>query len=83
MTEREAAELLESYLKEHGSERYLHRPFAWFGNHARFDEYEQYDDYHPSDRKLKTNDTAILDVSPILDGYIGDVGYTVCLEENR
>ena len=82
MTEIEVAELLESYLKFRGSERYLHRPFAWFGNHARFDEYESYDDYHPSDRKLEASDTVILDVSPILDGYIGDVGYTVSLAPN-
>ena len=83
MTEKEAADLLEEYLKAHGSERYLHRPFAWFGNHARFDEYESYDDYHPGDRKLEPGATAILDVSPILDGYIGDVGYTMSLEPNR
>ena len=82
MTEIEAAILLEEYLKANGSERYLHRPFAWFGNHARFDEYTRYEDYHPSARTLGADDTAILDVSPILNGYIGDVGYTISLAPN-
>lgn len=83
MTEKEAAGLLEQYLKDHGSERYLHRPFAWFGNHARFDEYTSYDDYHPGERKLEYGATAILDVAPIVNGFIGDVGYTLSIGANR
>ena len=83
MTEREAAQLLEGYLRDHGTERYLHRAFAWFGDHARFDGYAGYGDYHPSERRLEVGATAILDVSPIVDGFIGDVGYAVSLEENR
>lgn len=82
MTEHEAADMLENYLKQQGAERYLHRAFAWFGEHSRFDGYASYGDYHPSDRRLTANDVAILDVSPIVDGYIGDVGYTVSLQEN-
>ncbi len=82
MTEREAAHLLEDYLKRHGTERYLHRAFAWFGDHARFDGYESYGDYHPSDRKLEAGATAILDVSPVIDSYIGDVGYAVSIGPN-
>lgn len=83
ITEREAAGLLADYLKAHHCERYLHRPFAWFGNHSRFDEYKSYDDYHPGDRKLAADDVAILDVSPIVNGYIGDVGYTFSLAPNQ
>lgn len=82
MSELEAATLLENYLKDHGTERYLHRAFAWFGSHSRFDEYQSYSDYHPSDRALKEDDVVILDVSPVVDGYIGDVGYTLCLTPN-
>ncbi|MDM1020302.1 M24 family metallopeptidase [Acinetobacter sp. VNK23] len=82
MTEKQAADLLENYLKQHGTERYLHRAFAWFGNHSRFDEYEKYDDFHPSDRVLKDGDVVILDVSPVVNGYIGDVGYAVSIGEN-
>lgn len=82
MTEKEAADLLENYLREHGTERYLHRAFAWFGEHSRFDGYQDYADYHPSERKLKAHDVAILDVSPVVNGYIGDVGYSICLTPN-
>ncbi|MET4575841.1 M24 family metallopeptidase [Ottowia thiooxydans] len=82
MTEREAASLLADYLRERGTERFLHRPFAWFGDHSRFDGYSGYGDYHPSDRPLEQGAAAILDVSPILDGYIGDVGYAVSVGPN-
>ncbi|WP_312205750.1 M24 family metallopeptidase [Pseudomonas kuykendallii] len=82
MTEKEAADLLEGYLRDHGTERYLHRAFAWFGDHSRFDGYLDYADYHPSGRKLEPDHVAILDVSPVVDGYIGDVGYAICLTPN-
>jgi Xaa-Pro aminopeptidase len=82
MTEREAAALLGDYLRERGTERFLHRPFAWFGDHARFDGYAGYGDYHPSDRQLEAGASAILDVSPIVDGYIGDVGYAISVGPN-
>ena len=80
ISEKEAAELLASYLKANGSERFIQRPFAWFGDHTRFDGYSNYMDYHPSDRTLSRGSIAILDVSPIVGGYTADVGYTLCLE---
>ncbi len=83
MTEKEAAALLEEYLRQHGTERYLHRAFAWFGDHSRFDGYANYGEYHPSDRALTKQDVAILDVSPIVDGYVGDIGYTTSLTPNH
>ncbi len=79
MTEKEAAQLLADYLRAHGTQRYLHRPFAWFGEHAGFYGYETYGDYHPSDRCLAADDAVILDVSPVVNGYIGDVGYATSL----
>ncbi|NRF66914.1 aminopeptidase P family protein [Aquincola sp. S2] len=79
MREVEAAELLAQHLEDQGVTRYLHRPFAWFGEHARFDGYQRYADYHPSERRLAAGDCAILDVSPMVDGYIGDVGYACAL----
>lgn len=82
MTEIEAADLLDQYLKNAGCERYIHRPFAWFGEHTRFDPYQGYGEYHPSDKRLQAGDVAILDVSPVVNGYMADVGYTLCLEEN-
>ena len=80
VTEREAADQLYEFLRERGATHYLHRPFAWFGEHSRFDPYEEdYDLYHPTDRSLREDDVFILDVSPILEGYTGDVGYASSL----
>ncbi|MDE2422357.1 MAG: aminopeptidase P family protein [Gammaproteobacteria bacterium] len=79
MTELEAASLLEDYLRKAGSERFLHRPFAWFGDHSRFDGYQHYGEYHPSQRRLSEGDVVILDVSPVIDGYTADVGYTLSM----
>ena len=82
MTEVQAAEMLKKYLIDHGSDRYLHRPFAWFGEHARFDGYAGYGDYHPGQRRLAQGEVAILDVSPMVGGYTADVGYSLSVGPN-
>lgn len=79
MTEKEAAALLYQYLADHGANVFLHQPFAWFGNHSRFDEYKWFTDFRPSNRRLEADHVAILDVSPVLEGYAGDIGYTCSL----
>lgn len=82
MTEREAAGRLAAYCAQHGHERYLHRPFAWFGEHSRFQPYRRYDEYHPSDRRLEPTESVILDIAPIVDGFTADIGLTFSLEPN-
>jgi hypothetical protein len=79
ISELEAAARLQAWLDDRGATRFLHRPFAWFGEHSRFSGYDNFGDYHPSERRLKASDVAILDVSPIVNGYTGDVGYTLSL----
>lgn len=83
MTELEAANLLDQYLKKAGCDRYIHRPFAWFGKHTRFDPYQGYGEYHPSNKRLEKGDIAILDISPVVEGYTADVGYTLTLEPHE
>jgi hypothetical protein len=78
-TEEDTAAKLQAWLSDHGAPRYLHRPFAWFGEHSRFSGYEGFHDYHPGKRRLKAEDVVILDVSPIVHGYTGDIGYTLSL----
>lgn len=80
ITEKETAKLLAAYLAERGVTTFLHRPFAWFAGHSKFEGYDFYTDYRPSNRKLGENDVYILDVSPIVEGYIGDIGYTGSLQ---
>jgi len=81
VTEIEAADRLDEYVRERGAHNFVHRPFAWFGTHSRFDPYRRhFNDYHPTSQRLEPDDVFILDVSPITDdGYMGDVGYTGCL----
>ena len=83
MTEKQAARLLDTYLKDHGVPVYLHRPFAWFGDHCRFDGYRRFTQFHPSNRVLKADEPFILDVSPVVEGYSGDIGYSTCLNPNE
>ncbi len=83
ISEAEAAEMLRAYLEEAGCDRFLHRPFAGFGEHARFDGYQGFGDFHPSERRLAAGEAAILDVSPFVDGYCADVGYSLALGENE
>lgn len=78
ISEREAAGLLAEELAARDVRTYLHRPFAWFGAHARFDGYDgDFHAYHPGDTRLEEGMPYILDVSPIVDGYMGDIGFTV------
>ncbi|HJQ06135.1 MAG TPA: M24 family metallopeptidase [Nocardioides sp.] len=48
MTEREAALMLEDWLKERGVKRFFHYGFAWFGDRTRFRDFEK-----PSGHALK------------------------------
>ncbi|TGL61378.1 M24 family metallopeptidase [Leptospira sarikeiensis] len=81
-TEKQAAKRMDMFLRDHGVKVFLHRPFAWFGEHARFDGYKRFTQFHPSKRILKENESFILDVSPVVDGYIGDIGYSSSLTQN-
>jgi hypothetical protein len=82
VSEREAARMLAGELAARGVRTDLHRPFAWFGDHSRFDGYRDFHGFHPGDRKLEEGAAYILDVSPIVDGYMGDIGYTVTPRES-
>lgn len=41
MTEKEAAKLMDQYLKERGVKKYFHRPFAWFGDRTLFNDFSR------------------------------------------
>lgn len=74
-TEKHAAQLMETYLRDHGVEGFFHFPFVWWGDRAKFVGVNHYYDYLPSNRVLQEGESFILDVAPILDGYISDIGY--------
>ncbi|MBM9577846.1 aminopeptidase P family protein [Leptospira sp. 201903070] len=82
-TEIQTAKRMEEFLKDHGVKVFLHRPFAWFGEHARFDGYKRFTQFHPGKKRLTSQESFILDVSPVVDGYIGDIGYSSSLVPNQ
>jgi Xaa-Pro aminopeptidase len=83
ITEREAAALLAVDLRARGVKDMFHTPFAWFGDRTRLDGMSpRFKAALPSERKLKESDVVILDVAPIVQGCIGDIGYTCSLMKN-
>ncbi|BDA79524.1 hypothetical protein LPTSP3_g24540 [Leptospira kobayashii] len=81
-TEYQTAKRMDMFLRDHGVKVFLHRPFAWFGEHARFDGYKRFTQFHPGKKRLTEDESFILDVSPVVDGYIGDIGYSSSLKRN-
>lgn len=89
MTEKDAAEMLRVWLHDKGVRDWLHKPFAWFGDRTAFRGFSGLSHmagfnlaFFPSSRKLERNMPVILDVAPVLDGYLADVGYACCVGHN-
>lgn len=81
-TEKRAADLLTTFLKDHGVKAFFHHAFAWFGERTRFDGVKRYRDYMPSNRVIRPGEVFILDVAAIYQGFTSDIGFTSCLGEN-
>ncbi len=83
-TERQAADLLNTWLRDHGVRSFFHKSFVWYGERTRFSGVNRrnYFDYLPTDRVLRAGEVYILDVAPIFDGYICDIGYTAALGDH-
>jgi len=81
-TEKQAADLVATYLRDFGVRDFFHYPFAWFGERTRFDKIRHYAQYSPTKRFLLPGEVYILDVAPVLDGFTCDIGYSACLGEN-
>lgn len=81
-TEIEAAKLFETALRDRGVNSFFHKPFVWFGEHTRFDNYKKYKDFQPGQRRVRPGEAIILDAAPIYRGFISDIGYSCSLGEN-
>jgi Xaa-Pro aminopeptidase len=81
-TEARTADLLNTYLLDHGVASFFHKAFVWFGDRTRFAGVKNYSHYSPTHRVVREGEVFILDVAPIVDGYICDIGYTASLGEN-
>lgn len=75
-TEEKTAALMETWLRDHGVKSFFHKPFVWWGDRTRFANVKTYWDYLPSKRALCENEVFILDVAPIVDGFVSDIGFS-------
>lgn len=82
-TEKKAAAMVDTYLKDLGVHAFFHAGFAWFGERAGFHGMRHYKDFMPSDRVLLPGEVFILDVAPIYQGHVADVGFTASLGTNE
>ena len=81
-TEQRASLLMETWLRDHGVKTFFHKPFVWWGDRTRFVDVKTYWNYLPSKKALCENDVFILDVAPIVNGFISDIGFSGCLGLN-
>src|SRR5215470_17006742 len=82
VTERDVATLLYARLAEAGVRRYFHGPLVWFGDRTVHGDAWPGPDYLPTSRELRPGMPVILDVAPIVDGYIADVSYSFAFGDN-
>ncbi|MGY2062728.1 M24 family metallopeptidase, partial [Nocardia gipuzkoensis] len=81
-TEGRTQEWMATYLRDHGVRTWLHKPIVAFAERTLAPDSE----WGPAKGDgliLGDSDVAILDCSPIVDGYTGDIAYTVSVGRNR
>lgn len=82
VTERQAARSLRRRAVELGVDDWFHTPFAWFGDRTAFRGFRLPHQFMPTDRRLAEGMPYILDLAPIVDGHVADIGYAGCLGDN-
>jgi Xaa-Pro aminopeptidase len=75
-TEKQTTKLMDTYLRDHGVKSFFHTSFAWFGPRSAFYGIKHYLDFMPKNTIYRDGDVVILDTAPIVNGYIGDIGFT-------
>ncbi len=81
-TEEHAAQLMEVWLRDHGVKVFFHKPFVWWGDRTRFVGVKNYWNYLPTKRRLVEDEIYILDVAPIVNGFVSDIGFSGCFGES-
>lgn len=82
-SEQEATEWMDAFLRERHVSAFFHRPLCWFGERSRFQGFTAAGDALPTDRALQSKDeVVVVDLAPIVDGYVGDIGFAFSLAPN-
>lgn len=72
-TEREVVERMERLFAKVGVHRWLHTPYAWWGERSRFGGFATWEaDALPTRRRLTEGECFILDAAPLVGGYPAD-----------
>ncbi len=79
MTERELAARLGALLAEAGVRHLFHAPMAWIGDRTELGDGWAEADFMATDRRLAAGVPVILDVAPIVDGFVADAALTFAL----
>jgi Xaa-Pro aminopeptidase len=98
ITEQQAAERLEHWLRARGVSHFFHYGFVWFGDRTRFLNFpplprrvrDLFDPgmahfsghFRPSGRPLKQGDAVILDIGPVYRRGAADIGYSCAVGES-
>lgn len=80
MTEQDLAQLMHEYVHDRGIRSYFHRPLAWFGDRSRFGKMRSGKDALPQNRPLQEGEVITLDTAPLVNGHVGDIGFTFALQ---
>lgn len=75
-TEKKAVSMMTAWMAERGVKHYFHKPFAWFGDRTAFHRFWNPTQFFPTGRRLVEGMPVILDIAPVFDGYVADIGYS-------
>jgi Xaa-Pro aminopeptidase len=80
-TEGQTATRMYDYLSDHGVRSYLHKPIVAFGDRTLAHD-DSWEPPRGPGKTLREGDVVILDCAPVLDGYTGDIAYTLSVGEH-
>ncbi len=82
LTEREAAAMIEGRLRSEGVRKFFHVPFAWFGDRTALAGISTPLDFFPTTRTLEVGTPVVLDVAPVVDGYVAGAAHSCSVGDN-
>jgi hypothetical protein len=76
-TEREVVDRLEDRFARAKVRRWIHTPYAWFGERSGFGGFSVWEvSALPQDRRLEEGESFVLDAAPLVDGFPADFAYS-------